>query len=191
MRKIVIVFCLTVILGGMANTTFAQKQKVGHINVTELLMLMPGRDSIMQEIEKFRTELLSRLQKMNQEYEAKTQEFYNLPQDASEVIKQALIEDIKNLEERIQNYQVTAENALMEKQTKLMQPFQEKAKNAIDKVAKDNGYSYVMDISSGSIVYFDETSDILNLVLKELGIDREKAETEINKTENTNIPKPE
>ena len=46
-----------------------------------------------------------------------------------------------------------------------------KAKNAIQKVAKEKGYSYVFDTSVGALLYWPEDSDdLLPLVKKELGL---------------------
>ena len=47
-----------------------------------------------------------------------------------------------------------------------------KAQNAIEAVAKANGFTYIFDISAGGIVYFSDNSiDVLPLVKKELGIE--------------------
>lgn len=46
-----------------------------------------------------------------------------------------------------------------------------KATNAIKEVAKENGFTYIFDMSSGAILFASETSeDILPLVKKKLGI---------------------
>ncbi len=58
----------------------------------------------------------------------------------------------------------------------LMSPVIEKAQNAITKVAKENGLTYVFDLSAGSLIYYDDKGsvDLLPLVKKELGIPAEK-----------------
>ena len=45
------------------------------------------------------------------------------------------------------------------------------ALNAIKEVGKENGFTYVFDLSAGGILYFaDNTEDILPLVKKKLGL---------------------
>ena len=46
----------------------------------------------------------------------------------------------------------------------------EKANTAIEAVAKENEYSYILDTSAGVVLYFPETDDILPLVKTKLGI---------------------
>ena len=45
-----------------------------------------------------------------------------------------------------------------------------KAKKSIDQVAKDNGYKYVLDTSTGLVLYSEPSDDIISLVIKKLGI---------------------
>mgnify|MGYP000660335397 CR=1 FL=1 len=47
----------------------------------------------------------------------------------------------------------------------------EKAQNAINEVAEENNYTYIFDISLGSIVYGKESKDIMPLVKTKLGIE--------------------
>jgi len=58
-----------------------------------------------------------------------------------------------------------------QKESQLLQPIIEKADKAIKEVGKENGYTYIFDLSRGSVVYFSEVSeDVLPLVKKKLGI---------------------
>jgi len=59
---------------------------------------------------------------------------------------------------------------LQKKQNELLQPIIDKAKSAIEKVAKANGYSMILDSRQGILLYAAATEDILPLVKKELGI---------------------
>ena len=44
----------------------------------------------------------------------------------------------------------------------------EKAKKAIEAVAKENGYKYVLDTSAGNVLYSEASEDILLAVKKKL-----------------------
>jgi outer membrane protein len=78
--------------------------------------------------------------------------------------------EIANLEERIQNFQATAQESLQQKQNDLLEPMIEKCKKAIADVAKENGYKSVIDSSQGILLYSDPSDDLMNLVKKKLGI---------------------
>jgi Skp family chaperone for outer membrane proteins len=45
-----------------------------------------------------------------------------------------------------------------------------KAKKAIEEVAKENSIKQVLDTSSGLVLYYDSSEDIMALVKKKLGI---------------------
>jgi Skp family chaperone for outer membrane proteins len=53
-----------------------------------------------------------------------------------------------------------------------MLPIIEKAQEAVNKVAADNGFAYVLDASASKavVVYLDGGEDIMPLVKAELGI---------------------
>jgi outer membrane protein len=80
------------------------------------------------------------------------------------------VKALKDLENRIKAYEQQAETYLQEKQEELLKPILDKAKKAIEEVAKENGYNYVFDSGYGLLLYSDESDDILSLVKKKLGI---------------------
>lgn len=51
----------------------------------------------------------------------------------------------------------------------LVQPLIDKAKKAIEEVAKENGFTYIIDTSSGALLY-SGGEDILPLVKKKLNL---------------------
>jgi len=77
------------------------------------------------------------------------------------------------MQQRIQDFEATAQQDFQRMQGEIMRPLIEKADAAIKKVAKQQGFIYVFDVSVGSVVYYSDASiDILPLVKKELGINK-------------------
>ena len=73
--------------------------------------------------------------------------------------------------QRIQKFEELAMNKLQKAREELFEPVMTKATNAIKEVAKENGFTYIFDMSSGAVLFASETSeDILPLVKKKLGI---------------------
>ena len=54
------------------------------------------------------------------------------------------------------------------KSAELTAPIMEKAKKGIEAVSKEGGYKYVLDTSTGNILYSDPADDILMAVKKKL-----------------------
>jgi outer membrane protein len=163
MKKFIIIFAALV-----STTTFAQK--LGHINSNELLQAMPERTQIEEEIKTYAQELEQQLSTMTKEYQAKVQSYQSKEASMTDAIKQDKIQEITNLEERINKFQQTAQKDLQTKEEELLNPVIEKARNAIEEVAKDNGYTYIFDSGVGVLLYQKDSDNIMPLVKKKLGL---------------------
>jgi outer membrane protein len=147
---------------------FAQKaQKLGHINSNELLMAMPERTKIQKDLEDYAKQLQSQLQTMEAEWQGKVQDFKAKEGQMTELIRNTKVKEITDLEQRIQDFQETAQKDLQNKEGELLQPLIDKAKKAIEDVAKENGFTYILDSSVGVLLY-TAGEDILPLVKKSL-----------------------
>ncbi len=146
--------------------------KFGHINTQELLNMMPEKDSAQLKFEAAAKELEEMLASMQKELEKKYNEYMGRANEMSDLKKQVMESDIQNLQQRIQEFQVTAEQELQKKNSELMQPVIEKARNAIESVAKKNSFTYIFDTSPGVVLYHSQDSqDVFQIVKKELGIE--------------------
>jgi len=162
---------LIVMVMTMSITMFAQKApKIGHINSNDLLTAMPERATVQKELEEHADQLRTTLDAMRKEYETKVAAFQSKQDVMTDIIKQTKIKEITDLEKRITEFQQTAETDLQKKEQSLLQPIIDKAKEAITAIAKENGYTYILDSSVGVVLYSVETDDILPLVKKKLAI---------------------
>jgi outer membrane protein len=153
------------------NTALAQK--IGHINSNELLLAMPERTTIETEIQNHAKQLETQLLTMQRELETKYQDFQAKESLMTEAIREDKIKELTSLEQRLNEFQERAQADLQNKEKELTEPLITKAKDAIEKVGKDNGYTYILDSGIGFILYMDETDadDIMPLVKKELGLE--------------------
>jgi outer membrane protein len=155
----------------VSTTVFGQKTvKIGHINSNELLSAMPERTKIQKDLETYATDLRTTLETMRKEYETKIKDFQGKQDVMTEVIKNSKIKEITDLEKRITEFQQTAEADLQKKEEELLQPVIDKAKEAINTVAKEGAYTYILDSSVGVVLYSVEGDDILPAVKKKLGL---------------------
>ena len=154
----------------LSGNLFAQ-EKFGHIHSEQLLMTMPETASADKEIQEYSKMLESQLQAMYGEYQTKAGEFQANEALMTDVVKEAKVKEIQDLELRIQQFQQTSQEGVQQKRNEVLAPLLEKAQNAINAVAEENGYTYIFDISLGSIVYGDESRDIMPLVKVKLGIE--------------------
>jgi outer membrane protein len=170
MKTIKITLLLLVV--ALSTTAIAQKgTKVGHINSNDLLTAMPERTAVQKDLEEYANQLKVTLDAMSKEYETKVADFQSKQDVMTDIIKNNKIKEITDLEKRIKEFQQTAEADLQKKEQDLLQPIIDKAKTAINDVAKENGYTYVLDSSVGVVLYSVETDDLLPKVKKKLGIE--------------------
>jgi outer membrane protein len=167
----VLIFCLVIFSGCLT----AQTLKFGHIDFQQLITAMPEREVATTSFEKVRSDLESKFQAMQKEYSEKDKEYTALTQakDPIEAIIKVKLDEIQSLQVRIQTFQQTAQESLQKEETKLMQPLLEKARKAINDVAKELGLIYVFEENSSrsSVLYHSEQSIDLTLLVKaKLGI---------------------
>jgi outer membrane protein len=170
MRKLLFTVCITVVcFSFQAN---AQNFKFGHINGNEIMEILAEKDSLQSNLDKVQKDLSTILSEMAAELEKRTNEFSENQDKWSQVVKDSKQAEFMDLQKRAQVQQQNAQARYQQEYQKLLEPIQKKLKDAIDKVAKANGFTLIFDISMGNPVYFNETqsTDIGALVKKELGI---------------------
>jgi outer membrane protein len=154
----------------MSANLFAQAVKIGHINSAELLSLMPESKTADGELQKFGQSLEAQLKTMGAEYQTKLQDYQSKESLMADAIKQTKEKEILDLQGRIQEFQQTAQESIQKKKEELYSPVLKKAEDAINEVAKENGYTYVLDSSLGVVLYKLDGNDLGPLVKKKLGL---------------------
>ncbi len=147
-----------------------QPAKFGHIDTNSLLEMMPGRDSASVELERYARELESTFVAMQNEFQTKYSDYLEKQATFSELIRQSRERELISLQERIQDFQESAQQDLMDQENRLLRPIIEKARNAIDEVAKENEFTYIFDTSMGFLLYYDAGEDIMPKVKEKLGL---------------------
>lgn len=169
--KNVFVFLLSLLLFVNVQSLQAQvKLKLGHINSTELMEVMPGRDSAQKVLQEFAKSLDEQLTLMNNEFQTKYQDYMTNEATFLEPIKQMKQKELLDLQTRIDDFKTQAQDLLSKKETELVQPLIDKAKKAIDEVAVEKGYNYIFDTGTGALIYYQDSDDIMPFVKAKLGI---------------------
>jgi outer membrane protein len=160
---------LAIAIVGTAITLHAQK--FGHITAEELLIAMPEYDSAQVKVEELRDHYTLEIERIQVEINKKIEDFTSKETTMSDLIKEAKASEIQELQMRLQNYSQTAQQDLQQQGQMVMGPVMDKARQAIDAVAKEKGLIYVFDLSSGNPIYTSEESlNMLPLVKAKLGL---------------------
>lgn len=154
-----------------ATTAFSQSNlKIGYIDSQQLIDMMPEKDSVEAKLIAYQRSLEEQIGAMYVEYQNKVADYTNNVDGMSDIIKQTKEREIADLETRITEFQQNAEQDFANKQQELYNPLVNKAKNAINEVAASNGFTYILDVSMGVVLYYEGGQDILPLVRAKLGL---------------------
>lgn len=169
MKKTLIVAFIA--LFAFCGSAMAQKTiKLGHINSNDLMQIMPGKDSAQTALQAEVADLENTLKAMQSELEQRYNEFQEKQSQWSDLIKQTKQRELQDMGTRIEEFQQNAQAQLQARQEELLKPIIDRAKKAIEDVAKENGYTYVFDTSVGALLYQQDSDDIMPLVKKKLGL---------------------
>ena len=159
-----LIFFIT--FAGMITTVSAQL-KIGYILSerirTEFEEFKEAESQLQLEYRKVQFEfdqMVLKLDSLKQDYEVKRL----MALDKGESIKQ----ELEQMERSIQNYQaekIGPQGELMRKQAQMEYEILGKVKKAVDKVAIDGGFDYIIDASVGLLYFkseFDRTDDVLH-----------------------------
>ena len=123
-----------------ATSLTSAQSKVAHIDTQELIAAMPEMKSAQNQ-----------LQKLQKTYEADIQE-------------------VQGMRDNVLKYEQNAQQEMGKRQEGLIKPIMEKARVAIQKVARAKGYQYVIDSTTGSGIILADGPNLLADVKKELGM---------------------
>ena len=145
--------------------------KLGHIETQKLIQAMPEMASARKTMETKQAEIEKELTNMQEQFKVKLDEYSKNGKTMSDVIRASKEQELQELQQRIQSFQQIAMDNLKKTHAELMQPIMDKALNAIKAVGKENGFTYIFDMSQGGILFnADNTEDVLPLVKKKLGL---------------------
>ena len=145
-------------------------QKLGHIDFAKLFQVMPGQDTIQTKYKQYADGLRSQLEVMQTEWETKIADYQAKVGTMTDIIKRTKEKELQDLQARIEAFQQQASQDLQAKEAELTSPLIERAKKAIQDVAKESGYTYVFNSAEGLLLVSPPTDDLLPLVKKKLGI---------------------
>jgi len=161
----------------LASNAANAQQKIGHINTAEIVQSTNEFKAAEAQMKTLSDTKQQELQGMYTEYQKHQNDANEKLRSRSEANKetidtevQAIATTMRDMETRIQEVQRVAQEDISKKQQELYAPIEQKVMTAINAVAKEKGYAYVLDISNGSVPYFGGGDDLTAEIKTKLGI---------------------
>lgn len=165
-RTLLIAVALT--LGG---TAFSNAQsKIAHIASQELVQTMPAFKDAQAQLEKLQKTYDAEIRDMMTEAQKTMQRYESEAPTKTEEENAKRAQELQSTQRRIQEHGQNAQQDLQKKELDLLKPVYEKARVAIQKVARAKGFDYVLDSSNGSGVIMADGYNLMPDVKKELGM---------------------
>ncbi len=163
---------LTLMAVAMLGISTVSAQKFARINLQDIVVAMPEFEQAQKNLESFGKDLQEQMEQIQVEFNNKVADFQKNQATMAASIKQMKQQELEQLQQRYAEFQQIAQQDFAKKEQELLEPVQKKAQDAVNKIAKANGYIAVFNTSVPSLAYFDEAqlTDIAALVKKELGI---------------------
>jgi outer membrane protein len=169
MKNLKLLFVAAMLIVGATSFVNAQSN-IAHIDTQALVEAMPEMKAAQSQLEKLQKTYDTEIKNMMKEWEAKVKQYDGESQSQTEEVNLKRVEEVQGMQKNIGDYRNTALEDLRKKEVDLLQPILEKARAAIQKVARAKGMQYVLDSANGNGVILADGTDLLADVKKELGI---------------------
>ena len=148
-------------------------QKIVYVDSEYIMENIPEYGDAQEELnalsDKWQKEVKAIYDKVSEMYSKYQTEMLLLSEDQKHAREQAIVakeQEAKNL----QMQYFGAEGQLYQKRTELIQPIQEKVYSAMQELAQQKNYGFILDLASGtSVLYASDKNDVSDDVLDQLG----------------------
>ena len=127
---------------------FAKAQvKMGYISQEDVIVALPEYKTVQTQMQAYQKDWTTQLQTLNETANKAIKEYQDGEKTMSDAVKSSKVAEIQDMQKRLQDQQELARQQVDTKSQELMKPLFEKVRLAIATVAKEKGYSYVVNTS--------------------------------------------
>lgn len=129
----------------MPTLAWGQAPKFGTVELEPIFQSMPERATAEATITEASKKYEDEFAKLQDEFNKKYTEFQTLDKDTAtpESIKERRMQELSELNDKMQQFRNTASQDLQRQQQQLMAPIQEKIVTAIKAVGQEGGYTFI------------------------------------------------
>jgi outer membrane protein len=144
--------------------------KIGYINSDELMSVMPEAAKINTELNEYQLSLQQMGQTLQKDADAKRDQYFLDSAKLTPSMKEIRRNELVSLYSRLQNYDQEAQEKAQKYAQDKIAPVKTKALEAIKTVAKEKGYTYVIDDAASVLLVMPDGDNLLPFVKTKLGI---------------------
>ena len=144
------------------------QNKIGYISADEIIVLMPEAAKVDTELNKYQQALYQAAQDQQAELNEAVQKFYKDSTTMSAQLKEVKRKELQGKIQELNGAEQKIQAQFDQKRQELSLPLQKKLQAAIQEVAKENGFAYILP--KENLIVMPPGDDISRLVRKKLGL---------------------
>jgi outer membrane protein len=173
MRKLLSFVVLSISFIAAHAQTQPAVSKIGFADVDYIFSQMPEFKQVESELKTTENMLKTQIQTKAQDFQKKVADYQANLNTMLDAVRQNTERELQQMQANLEKLQQDAQTTISTKQGQLMDPVYKKVSKAIEEVAKENAYTFILTSQIGGldvILYADEKSDVSDLVLKKMGV---------------------
>ncbi len=167
MKKVLSVLMVALGIAAFSQSAKAQT-KIGYISFNEIVALMPEAKKADSALVQFRDALIQSAQDKETALNDAINKFNADSAKMTAAVKEVKRKELQQKLTELQGEEQRIQQELQKRQEELSEPIQKKAMDAVQAVAKESGYAYVLP--KEYLIVSPPGDDLLPLVKKKLGL---------------------
>ena len=165
-KKILLAIAIALPMSAMA-------QKFGVVNVEQVITALPDYTAMQTTLSDASKKYEDEFAKLREQMDKLVADYQTIQNDANtpEAIKERRIQEIQEMQSKIEQFRNTAQEDLARQQQQLMMPIQQKFQDAVKAVGQEGSYTFVFPADPGLVLYQGtDVTDVTAAVKTKLGI---------------------
>jgi len=164
--KVVLVAVCIVVAGNFAKA----QTKIGYINFDQVIQVMPETKTLQGQLETYSKQFQDQYTAMTTEYQSKGQAYEAQRATMTDAVRSAKESELQDFQKRIQAFQTDAQQKVSAKTNELSKPLFDKVRGIVAQIAKEKGYTYVINSAQTDLIVSPPGDDLMAEVKAKLGI---------------------
>ncbi len=160
--KVALVALCLVFMGNFAKA----QGKIGYVSIDQVLQLMPGFKTVQTQVDSYQQQFITTLQDLQKEFDKKLADYNAKKATMTDAARLAAESELQDLQKRSTDTQTRASQQVEAKGQELLKPLYEQIKTAIGAVAKEKGYTYVINATTNDLLLVAPPADDLLAAVK-------------------------
>ena len=162
---------LLVLTSIMCGSTIEAQSNIAFVNTLDIINSLPDKASATERLNTLNQNYKQELQIMQNEYNKKYSDLITYQENLAESIKLRRMQELTDLETRIQNFTKLAQKDIEEHEQLLLDPIKQKVNNAIEAVGIEQNFTVIYDLDDSGIVFVSPNAVNANALVKsKLGV---------------------